>query len=194
MNLNRFTDLIGHTFICIVVCIFMAAPLIGQAEEPAPVNAVVSTSPSATEPAGNKDGVQKIVEQLEEHEGVLGNVLVPVVAILGVFGGPVLVLVVLILMHHRSQRRLADHRRDVIGKLIDAGKDVPESLLNFDDLGAQIPPEKHLQRGLKNVGLGLGIGIFLWSVNGLQSGTVGLIFIGLGCAQILIWKLADKKA
>lgn len=196
MNLNRFTDLIGHTFICVVFCLFMAAPIMGQAEEHSPIPAAASASAPAN-PQANIDSVQKMVEgwvPQEDHGGVLGDVLVPIVAIIGVFGGPTLVLVLLILMHHRSQRRLAEHRREVISKLIDAGKDVPDSLLNFDDLGAPCPPEKHLQRGLKNVGLGLGIGIFLWATSGLSSGTVGLILIGLGSAQILIWRLADKKA
>lgn len=132
-------------------------------------------------------------------EGVLNaytpdyiGVVAPVLAILLIFGGPIALAIILVLQHYRSQRCFGEIRRECINKLIDAGKDVPESLLFFDDPANSA--DKDLSRGLKNLGLGAGIAIFLTAINGPAAGTFGLILIGLGGAQLVSWKLSRKAA
>jgi|GEM_PF-2852440 len=177
MKTHRFIDSLGHYLICLVICVFIAAPLVSQAEELA---------------AAQNPAVQQMIQSFNPSDAADSN-LVPVVAIVAVFGGPVCVLLVLILQHYRTQMRLADYRREAIAKLIDAGKDVPESLLFFQELTGPQQPHKNVQRGLVSVGFGLGIGIFLWAMNGLAAGTFGLIFVGIGAAQLIAWQLTRTQ-
>lgn len=175
MKTHRFIDCIAYSLVCLFVCLFMAAPMAGYAAE--------NTAPES-------QTVQQVVNALAPQE--TNETLISIVGILGVFGGPVCVLIVLILQHYRNQMRLADFRREAIGKLIDAGKDVPESLLFFQDLNGSNQPHKNMQRGLVNIGFGLGVLVFLWAVHSLAAGTFGLIFIGIGAAQLITWHLSGR--
>ncbi|HMU65699.1 MAG TPA: DUF6249 domain-containing protein [Cellvibrionaceae bacterium] len=173
MKTHLFIDCIAYSLMCLFVCLFMAAPIAGHAED--------IKAPEA-------QAVQQVINTLAPQE--TDDTLVSLAGILGVFGGPVCVLIVLIVQHYRSQMRLADFRREAIGKLIDAGKDVPESLLFFQDLNGSNQPHKNLQRALVNIGFGLGVLVFLWAVHSLAAGTFGLIFIGIGAAQFITWHLS----
>lgn len=174
MHRNRLAQYV----IGLVFCLFISAPLLAKAE--------AVTAPG--EPA-----VQQMIDRFAPAEPT-ENTVIPVVAFISVFGGPASVLIVLILQHYRAQMRLADYRREAIGKLIEAGRDVPENLLFFQELNAQQPPHKNLQRGLVNLGFGLGLVVFLWAMHSLAAGTFGLIFIGIGAAQLIAWSVlrADK--
>ncbi|HEY6528036.1 MAG TPA: DUF6249 domain-containing protein [Cellvibrionaceae bacterium] len=196
MNLNRFTDTLGHTLACLIICIFMTTPLLSRAEEsPVTAAAAVSGSAHAGQASSSDEQVlQRMIRELGSEDDPSKDSTVPVVALLLIFGGPVLILITLILQHYRSQKLKAEFRRECVGKLIDAGKEVPASLLFFDDLGTDQTPAKTLNRGLNFLGLGIGITVFLWAVNGLQAGTFGLIFIGLGCAQLISWKLTHQAS
>jgi Domain of unknown function (DUF6249) len=195
MNLNRFTDLVGHTLACTVICLFMCLPLVGLADDTsatAPTTASSSAPPGA-DIAANNQALQGMIKGFTHESDVADNALIPLSAIFLIFGGPVILIITLAGFHYRTQQRLALYRRDTIAALIDAGKDVPESLLFFDDLGGKQTLEKTLHRGLKNIGLGLGLIVFLCAMYSLQAGTFGLIFIGLGLAQVLSWKLTQQK-
>lgn len=172
MKTHPYIDGIAYSLMCLFVCLFMAAPITGFAED-------VS--------AAETPAVQQVINSLAPQE--TNDTLISLVGILSVFGGPVCVLIVLIVQHYRSQQRLAEFRREAIGKLIDAGKDVPESLLFFQDLNGTKQPHKNLQRGLVNLGFGAGLLVFLWAIHSLAAGTFGLIFIGIGAAQLITWQL-----
>ncbi|RZA04759.1 MAG: ABC transporter ATP-binding protein [Moraxellaceae bacterium] len=194
MNLNRFTDMLGHTLACIIICIFITSPLLCMADEASKSAALAAGASTVPADESNEQILQNMIRGVSPETEPATGAIVPVVALLLIFGGPVLILITLILQHYRSQKLKAEFRRECVGKLIDAGKDVPASLLFFDDLGADKTPEKTLNRGLNFLGLGIGITVFLWAVNGLQAGTFGLIFIGLGCAQLISWKLTHQAS
>lgn len=172
MNTQRFIRRLGQCFVCLVMSLVMAAPLVAQVQE--------GLAPEA-------QAVQQVINSFAPQE--VDETLISLVGIISVFGGPVCVLIVLILQHFRTQMRLADYRREAIGKLIDAGKDVPESLLFFQDLNGTNQPHKNLQRGLVNLGFGAGLLVFLWAIHSLAAGTFGLMFIGIGAAQLITWQI-----
>lgn len=194
MNLYRFTAPLGHICACLIVCIFMFTPLLGMADEAAITAASTEGGSTALAEEAKRQDVQNMIRGFIPETEPATGAIVPVVALLLIFGGPVVILITLILQHFRTQKLKAEFRRECVGKLIDAGKDVPASLLFFDDLDADKTPQKTLTRGLNFLGLGIGITVFLWAVNGLQAGTFGLIFIGLGCAQLISWKLTHQAS
>jgi hypothetical protein len=183
MNRNRFINTIASLLVSITITLGLIAPMKSIADE--------SQALSATDVSPEEANLNTMIEGLTSGDLEL---LIPILAIIFVFGGPVVIVVTLVTQHFRSQKGLAEFRRECIGKLIDAGKDVPESLLYFDDLGKDRAPERDLSRGVKNIGLGIGIAIFLAAVSSLKVGTFGLILVGLGCAQLLSWKLTSKTA
>lgn len=178
MTRNRFISTIAGLLVCFTITLGMILPMKSLADAPA---AEMSA----------QQGFNSVVQGLASGNAEL---LIPILAIVFVFGGPVIIVVTLVLQHYRSQKSLAEHRRECIAKLIDAGRDVPESLLYFDDLGQEKNPERDLSRGIKNIGLGVGIAIFLAAVSSLKASTFGLILVGLGCAQLLSWKLTRNAA
>lgn len=50
-----------------------------------------------------------------------------------------------------------------------------------------------LQKGLKNIGGGLGWLVCLTILAGIKVGSFGFIFIGLGISQLVIWKLSGTR-
>lgn len=193
MNINRFTDLIGHNLACVVICLFMFLPLASHANDASEIASGPSSGISSADVKSENQSAQQLIQGFTQESEAAENNLIPLTAILSVFVGPVILIIALAGFHYRTQQRLAQYRRETIASLIDAGKEVPESLLFFDDLGGKQPIEKTLHRGLKNIGLGLGLIVFLWAMHSLRAGTFGLIFIGLGLAQVLSWKLTQQK-
>lgn len=122
--------------------------------------------------------------------GDAAALVIPVVAILMVFGAPALtvVLVALFVFRHRERRQQLLNER--IQKFLENGQPVPENLMG-DSLSA---PARHLNQGLVLLGAGIGLTVFLSLINGFAIGSLGLILIGVGLAKILIWKLAERQA
>jgi hypothetical protein len=183
MNLNR----LFRTITCFLCLLTLLMPLHGFAEDTVTPKPPVALQLQTEE--AKIDRFNQAIEGLAQpfDAGFDAGLLIPILAILCIFGGPVIIVTLLVVRHYRAQERLIEFRRDSVGKLIDAGKDVPESLLFFDN--PTNGSEKDLSRGIKNIGLGLGIGIFFTAVIGITAGSVGLILVGLGSAQLLSWKL-----
>lgn len=116
------------------------------------------------------------------------ELLIPLVAILLIFGGLPAVLIVLAVMHYRSARIKAQIQADTIAKALESGRELPLELLAQD---AEPAPRTQLKRGVKNVGLGVGLLLALSLMMGISIGAIGFIFIGIGTAQLVLWKL-DK--
>lgn len=187
MRHNRLFNTVAGLLISITLVFGLAIPIKSLAAQEAALPAAASASPPVE--------LNRVIQGYAGSQVSQGlGLLIPIVSVIIIFGGPVLIVSLLITQHYRSQKRLAEFRRESIGKLIDAGRDVPESLLYFDDLGKDKNPERDLSRGVKNIGLGVGIGVFLAAVSSLQAGTFGLILVSLGCAQLLSWKLTRKNA
>lgn len=179
MNLNRLRCATFSSLLSIVIAAtsVMSLPVYSQSEE-----TVQSETTSAPHAALN--------DMITMYTPADTSVIVPIIALLLVFGGPIFIVAMLLLKRYRSLQQAINFRRDCITKLIDAGKDIPETLFFPEDTPTSA--HKDLSLGIKNIGLGLGIAIFLTAVNGLAAGSFGLILVGLGSAQLLSWRLTRK--
>jgi len=122
--------------------------------------------------------------------GDAAALVIPIIAILMVFGAPALtvILVALFVFRHRERRQQLLNER--IQKFLESGQPVPGNLME----GSLPTPARHLNQGLMLLGAGIGLTVFLTLINGFAIGSLGLILIGVGVAKVLIWKLAERQA
>lgn len=119
--------------------------------------------------------------------------LIPIFAVIFIFGGPIFLLGFLMLQHYRDKARRQQDINANIDKLLAAGRDIPVELLRGDEpRGASDTGD--LSKGIRNLFLGIGLLIFLTALVGFDIGAVGFILIALGCSQTLVWYLNKPKA
>ena len=139
-------------------------------------------------------GLQEAFGEAEFDAGDLSvAILIPILAITFIFGGPIFLVCFLMLHHYRNKAR---RQRDIntnIDKLLAAGRDIPVELLRGDEPRAA-SDNGDLSRGIRSLFLGIGLLIFLTALMGFDIGAVGFILIGLGLSHILIWYLNKPKA
>ena len=130
--------------------------------------------------------VHREIRVHEEDDSFLEQ-LVPVVALLVIFGGPVLIVAIV----SRNNRRKREMVHQTIDRIIAQGKDVPVELLDALDKGSN--GKSGLARGTVNVALGLGIGGMFLANAGVGAASIGLIPLAIGLAQLLVWKLEAPR-
>jgi hypothetical protein len=186
--------------LALAISAFGQTPTVSPAGTPTP-SATVSTSPSSD----LSDKIQKRIEQkfrkhhhgivIDGHEGDnvasddIPEQVIPLVAItmLTVFGAPVLIVAVIMLINYAKSRSL--HR--TVQTMVEKGQPIPAALL----APPAVPrPRSDLRRGIILVMVGLGIGVFL-AINdsGDSSWSVGAIPFLIGVGYLLVWKLEKKK-
>jgi hypothetical protein len=173
--------------------------------------ASASPLPSATasiSPSGDlADQIQQRIEKkLKGHHGRHGIVIsgdggersesddipgevIPIVAItmLTVFGAPVLIVGVIMLINYMRARSL--HR--TVQTMVEKGQPVPTALLAPPALPR---PRSDLRRGVILVMVGLGIGVFFLATDwGDSSWSIGAIPFLIGVGYLIVWKLESKK-
>lgn len=113
--------------------------------------------------------------------------IVPIVALLVIFGGPILIVAIV----SRNNRRKREMVHQTIDHIIAQGKDVPVELLDALDKGSN--GKSGLARGTVNIALGLGIGGMFLANAGVGAASIGLIPLAIGLAQLLVWKLEGPR-
>ena len=109
-------------------------------------------------------------------------ILVPIVAIISVFGLPLLLVIVLLGSSHRKRKQ----KMELVNLYIANDKDLPEHVINaFDNGGAS----NSLRSGLVLVGVGFGLTAAL-SDHGVAN--FGLIPLFLGIARLIYWYLEER--
>lgn len=132
------------------------------------------------------------------------DMLIPVLVISLLFGGPVLLIIVLALLHYRNKARRQKNINANIDKLLAAGRDIPVELLLGEEPAAvrrtvqgevtvYHGADENMRKGVRNIGLGTGWLIFLTIMFGIKIGAFGFVFIGLGISQVVIWKLSSPS-
>lgn len=168
-------------FITLLLLLWFAAPVTALAETSGELNDTAEFSQVLAELSK-----ANIVPEARQA------LLIPVLAILFIFGGPIAVVLVLIVLYYRAKTRRGRQQSENIARLLEAGREVPVELLRGDE-----PEGTHgnqsLRKGMTNLGLGIGLLICLTLLDDFSTGSIGFIFIGLGLAQLTIWKLVDEK-
>jgi hypothetical protein len=187
-----------------------------EASAEAPTPPIPPELPDAPDRASPQDDIHHAMEEMRDNfhhdmgsgfDGVdmSPDLLIPIVAMLLLFGGPVLLVIILAILHYRSKARRQQNINANIDKLLAAGRDIPVELLmgeeaavvkrNFSgDLKDYRGNDVNMQKGVRNIGLGTGWLIFLTILCGIKIGAFGFVFIGLGISQLIIWKLSSPDA
>lgn len=119
------------------------------------------------------------------------GLIIPILAVLLIFGMPPIVLIVLIVMIFRARRRAQQYRADALARLLEAGREVPLELV-LGEGERPVDAQVSLHKGVRNLGLGLGVAVCFGALFGWQAATLGLILVGLGSAQVLSARIAKS--
>lgn len=115
--------------------------------------------------------------------------IIPILALLLIFAMPPIVLMLLIVMIFRAKRRAQQYRADALARLLEAGREVPLELV-LGEGERPVDAQVSLHKGVRNLGLGLGVAACFAALFSWQAATLGLILIGLGGAQVLSARIA----
>lgn len=113
------------------------------------------------------------------------DVLIPIVAIVMVFGLPV--FIVGLLVWSRYKRRQLIHQS--ISAMVEKGVEIPPHL--FDEEKRE--PGSAMRRGVVLMGVGLGLIAFFMYSGGKGVG-IGFIPLLIGAAYLVVWKLENRQA
>ena len=175
-----------------------------------PVTPTPAVPPVSTEPPAAPDygfHPDDIHHDMPSNFGSLAlnpEIIIPIVAMLLLFGGPVLLLLILAILHYRAKARLQQNINMNIDKSLAAGRDIPVEMLLGEEVALKAPVRtgmvagyssdtNTMQKGVRNIGLGTGWLLFLTIMFGIKIGAFGFIFIGLGNSQLVIWKLSGAS-
>lgn len=113
-------------------------------------------------------------------------VLIPIIAILAVFGTPILIVWLVTRNSYRKKQLLMDN----INRMVAEGRDIPPELL--DSMEGE-SPRNMKDRGFTLIAVGLAIFIWLSISSGVEVGSLGLIPLFIGVARFVNWKLDNKQ-
>jgi Domain of unknown function (DUF6249) len=121
----------------------------------------------------------------------LAAIPIAVIAMLSVFGAPVAIVAVIMLVSWAKTRSL--HR--TVRAMVEKGQPVPPELL-ASPAGAPLRPWYDLRRGIVLLAVGFGIVMFFGISAGWDNGVwaLGSIPALIGVGYILAWRLANKHA
>lgn len=178
----------------VILLTLLSIMMVASASAEVLVGTVESSDAVAPPPVPESfQDLEKLLEGIGDRDdhAFLGGMalMIPILAVLLIFGGPLLLVILLAVMHFRSRNRQAELQHASIARVVESGQPVPEDILR-----QSLQTSVHQGvRGLRNIGLGLGLLAFLWVVFGPRAGAIGFLFIGIGLSQVAVWKFVDSR-
>ncbi|GAB2519176.1 DUF6249 domain-containing protein [Microbulbifer agarilyticus] len=114
--------------------------------------------------------------------------LIPVVAILAVFGTPILIVWLVTRNSYRKKQLVMEN----INRMVSEGRDIPPELL--DALDSEGASTSNKDRGITLIAVGAAVFIFLSASAGIGVGSLGLIPLFIGVARYINWKHDQQQA
>ncbi|MCK7597044.1 DUF6249 domain-containing protein [Microbulbifer sp. CAU 1566] len=112
--------------------------------------------------------------------------LIAVIAILAVFGTPIMIVWLATRNSYRKKQLVMEN----INRMVSEGRDIPPELL--DALEGE-STSKAKDRGFTLIAVGAAIFIWLTAAGGLGAGSLGLIPLFIGVARYINWKLDQQQ-
>ena len=114
-----------------------------------------------------------------------GGIFVAIVALLLIFGFPIILIGIILLIIFRSHNKDKRMRYEMAQEYLKNGKEVPRELLE-----KHTPESRNLrEKGLKNVFVGLGLTIFFYFFfDSMGFASIGLLIMCIGAGQFFIAK------
>ena len=115
----------------------------------------------------------------------LGGLLIGALAIVVIFGMPVMIVAAVLYASYRKKRLV----HDTINQYLASGKDIPPEIMEGLHRETSSTPKSNLHKGLILIGVGLGIVAAFTSIDAEEVAYLGLIPLFIGAAQLLIWMI-----
>lgn len=116
-----------------------------------------------------------------DFENAVSGLLIPIIAIISVFGSPVLILFIVFFFRYKNRKaryRLAE-------QALATGQPLPADFIRENK------PADPCSQGIKKTFTGIGLFIFLWAITGeFGIGTIGLLVAFMGIGQ---WIIGNKQ-
>lgn len=133
---------------------------------------------------GGEDGL--VVDMGHFDDTALGGMMVAALAIIVIFGTPMMIVAAVLYAGYRKRRLV----HDTINQYLATGKEVPPEIIKH--LQAPETPKNYLQKGLVWTGVGLGIILCFIVLGETEGAAIGFIPLFIGLAQLLIWKMEQR--
>lgn len=127
------------------------------------------------------------VHEIEQYRPRDMEWLIGIIAILAVFGTPILIVWLVTRNSYRKKQLLMEN----INRMVSEGRDIPPELLDAMDGEGRANTR---DRGFTLIAVGAAIFIWLTAAGGLGAGSLGLIPLFIGVARYINWKLDQQQA
>ena len=108
--------------------------------------------------------------------------IIPVLGIIMVFGLPILIVALVLYFRHKNKQA----KYKLAAEALAAGKEVPKELFE-ENLASPKHNNETLTKGIQNICLGLGLGVFLWLLTNVAAiAAIGFIIFCKGVGEVII--------
>ncbi|MDQ2077018.1 DUF6249 domain-containing protein [Marinimicrobium sp. ABcell2] len=168
-------------------------PVESQTQAETQASSTIETSSTERNQGSVDQGVTEQLQLALKEKGAEGfdwGLLIPIVAIAFIFGGPIVLIIVIAVLHYRSKNRRAQIKAELTLRALETGRELPTELAEQNN---RATPEDNLRKGVKNVGLGIGVVAGLSFLVGFDIGALGFVLVAIGGAQLVLWKLESPR-
>lgn len=108
--------------------------------------------------------------------------IIPVLGIIMIFGLPILIVALMLYFSHKNKQA----KYKLAAEALAAGKEVPKELFE-ENLASPKHNNETLTKGIQNICLGLGLGVFLWLLTNVAAiAAIGFIIFCKGVGEVII--------
>lgn len=125
-------------------------------------------------------GGEFIFNQMENM--LKATLIIPILGIIMIFGLPILIVALVLYFRHKNKQA----KYKLAAEALAAGKEVPKELFE-ENLASPKQNNETLTKGIQNICLGLGLGVFLWLLTNVAAiAAIGFIIFCKGVGEVII--------
>lgn len=133
-----------------------------------------------TEEEQMSKGGEFLFNQMEDM--TKAALIIPVLSIIMIFGLPILIVALMLYFSHKNKQA----KYKLAAEALAAGKEVPKELFE-ENLASPKQNNETLTKGIQNICLGLGLGVFLWLLTNVAAiAAIGFIIFCKGVGEVII--------
>ena len=133
-----------------------------------------------TEEEQMSKGGEFLFNQMEDM--TKAALIIPILGIIMIFGLPILIVALVLYFSHKNKQA----KYKLATEALAAGKEVPKELFE-ENLASPKQNNETLTKGIQNICLGLGLGVFLWLLTNVAAiAAIGFIIFCKGVGEVII--------